>query len=82
MSGHEYITQRLRAQCGAATPPELRALLNEAATVIAGRDEAIDGMTSFRLLKGIVAHWDEFGHEHGLDERMDAARRFIRRATA
>ena len=78
--GHRYITERLRALCVSGTAPELRAVMNEAATVIEGRDRALQGETAFRLLRGIVQHWDEFGNEHGLDERMDAARKFIRSA--
>ena len=79
--GHRYIVERLRNRCTPDVDPNLRAVMNEAATVIEGRDAALDNVTAFRLLKGIVAHWDEFGHEHGLDERMDAARGFVGRAT-
>lgn len=79
MSGHEYITVRLRTACTPSVDPTIRALLNEAATVIVGRDAALQQSAAFQLLKGVVAHWDEFGHEHGLDERMDAARSFVRR---
>ena len=78
--GHRYITDRLRALCVADAVPELRAVLNEAATVIEGRDRALDGASAFRLLRSLVAHWDEFGHMHGLDDKMDEARGFIRRA--
>lgn len=78
--GHSYITVRLRNRCTPDTSPEFRALLNEAASVIEGRDQAIATETAFRLLRQIVAHWDEFGPEHGLDEKMDQARGFVRRA--
>lgn len=79
VSGHEYITVRLRAACVPSTDPGVRALLNEAATVIVGRDAAIQQSAAFQMLKGIVSHWDEFGHGHGLDQRMDAARSFVQR---
>ncbi len=83
MHGHEYITVRLRAEASKQeTHPAMRALLSEAATVIGGRDTALDGATAFRLLKGIVNHWDEFGHEFGLDEKIDTARRLISVSTA
>lgn len=82
MDGHRYITERLRNRCTPETPPELRAVMNEAATVIEGRDRALDNTTAFSHLKQIVAHWNEFGHEHGLDERMEEADKFIRLATA
>ena len=81
--GHRYITDRLRAEAAKQDAhPNVRALLNEAAIVITGRDTALDGATAFRLLRGIVNHWDEFGAEHGLDERMDTARRMIATALA
>ena len=80
--GHRYITERLRALCVSDTAPELRAVMNEAATVIEGRDRALDNVTAFKLLRRLVSHWDEFGHEHGLDEAMDEARGFINRALA
>lgn len=60
--------------------PNLRAVMNEAATVIAGRDDALRGNKTFLLLQSLVRHWDEFGHEFGLDERMDAARAHVNRA--
>lgn len=81
MSGHEYITERLRQKCVETTPPEIRALLNEAATVIEGRDAALGQGTAARLLRGLVAHWNEFGWEHGFDELMDAADRHVRSTT-
>lgn len=80
--GHRYITERLRALCVADVDPSLRAILNEAATVIVGRDAALDNVTAFKLLRHLVDHWDEFGPEHGLDEKMDEARGFVRRALA
>lgn len=30
-----------------------------------------------RAAKGVVAHWDEFGPEHGLDESMEVLRRSL-----
>lgn len=83
MSGHQYITDRLRAEAAKQdTHPALRSLMSEAATVITGRDTALDGATAFRLLRGIVRHWDEFGHQHGLDEKIDTARRLVDTASA
>jgi hypothetical protein len=82
MHGHNYITVRLRAEATKQeTHPAMRSLLNEAASVISGRDTALDGATAFRLLRGIVQHWDEFGHEHGLEDKMDTARRLISTST-
>lgn len=79
--GHEYITVRLRNRCVPETPPETRALMNEAATVIEGRDRALHDSSAFKILRRLVSHWDEFGHEHGMDEKMDDARRFVRSVT-
>ena len=84
MSGHDYITDRLRAKCTPDTSPEIRALLNEAATVIEGRDRTLRGNTLHAALSGIVDHWWEFGEmmvnnhdDYGFDERIDAAAKLV-----
>lgn len=33
-------------------------------------------------LKALIAHWDEFGPEHGFDELVDSARRAVAVASA
>ena len=84
MSGYEYITVRLRAKCTQDTPPDIRALLNEAATVIEGRDRTLHGNALHTALSGIVSHWYEFGEmmvnnqtDYGFDERIDAADKLL-----
>jgi len=79
--GHKYITERLRNRCTPDVSPELRAVMNEAATVIDGRDAALRADRTFLLLQSLVRHWDEFGPEYGLDEKMDAARSHVNRAS-
>jgi hypothetical protein len=36
----------------------------------------------YSAAKGVLANWDEFGPEAGLDERMDHLREIIRRIDA
>lgn len=48
--------------------------------MIEGRDRALHDSSAFKILRRLVSHWDEFGHEHGMDEKMDEARRFVRSA--
>ena len=86
MSGHEYITIRLREKCTPDTPPGIRALLNEAATVIEGRDRSLQANALHTALSGIVSHWHEFGEmminnqtDYGMDERIDAADKLLRK---
>lgn len=81
----EYITERLRQKCTPDTPPELRALMNEAAAVIEGRDRTLHGNALHSALSGIVSHWYEFGEmmvnnqdDYGFDERIDAAAKLVR----
>ena len=36
------------------------------------------GMTVESCLRDIIAHWDNFGPIHGLSEKIDIARKFLR----
>jgi hypothetical protein len=46
------------------------------------RAMALNGnSTLLALLTGIIAHWDEFGPEHGLHEKIEMARKVITAAS-
>ena len=83
LNGKVHITERLyNRMVDPATHPGIRSLLSEARSVIEGRDDALRFNGAFAALLTVVRHWDEFGPEHGFDEKMDAARKLLSNATS
>lgn len=62
-------------ECGASITFWVRATSNEPAE--AARRWNLRNASADRLLRALVNHWHEFGPEHGLDEMMDAAHRYL-----
>lgn len=48
-------------------------------TIIALAEELIRAREALAHLRGLVSHWNEFGHEYGLDEMMGYAYAFLRK---
>ena len=47
------------------------------AAPLAQRDAERDAERALRAFRAVIAHWDEFGPEHGFDESIDQARRAL-----
>lgn len=71
MSGHEYITVRLLNECGNDCPPRLRAILQEAAVVIRGRDEALAARASKAGTTVTCPHCDRVKSDSEMVQAVD-----------